>query len=243
MLLLIDIGNTNTKIGLYEDGFKRVLNLKTGKVYIHVKEFAHGYKIEGAVICSVVPSLTALFKNLIKKELKINPLIVSHKLKSGLRYRIKTPERLGPDRIATAVGARMLYKGNLIVISFGTATTFSLINRDNEYLGGAIMPGIGISIDALAERTALLPRIKLRRHERIIGKDTEENILTGVIIGHAGAVERIIREMRRESGLNLKAIATGGMADIVVGYINGISNVNPLLCLEGLRFLYELNVK
>ncbi|GAB4536490.1 MAG: type III pantothenate kinase [Thermodesulfovibrionia bacterium] len=243
MLLLIDIGNTSTKIGLYENGFKRVLNFKTSDDTISFNGLTRNHIIEGAVICSVVPSMTSILINLIKREYKINPLIVNHKIKSGLRYKIRRPENIGPDRIAIAVGARMLYKGDLIVVSFGTATTLSLINRDNEYLGGAIMPGLQISADALAERTALLPRVKLRRHERIIGRDTEEAILTGIITGHAGGVERIIKEMKRESGLNPRVIATGGLADIVVPYIRGIKDVNPLLCLEGLRFLYGLNVK
>ncbi len=243
MLLLIDIGNTSTKIGLYEDGFKKILNFRTEKRSFPIKKFTCGYRIDGAILCSVVPNVSHLLINILEREFNIRPLIVTHRMESGLRYRINKPEMLGPDRIAIAVGARRFYKGDLIIVSFGTATTFSLINRRNEYLGGAIMPGLGISANALAEKTAMLPMVKLKAPKRIIGKDTRENMLTGLILGHAGAVERIIKEMKKESGLNAIVVATGGMADIVVPYIKGVRHVNPLLGLEGLRFLYELNVK
>lgn len=243
MLLLIDIGNTNTKIALYEKGFKKILNIRTEEKDFPIKRFTRGHRIEGAILCSVVPHVSHLLTKMLKRELNIRPLIVNHTMKSGLRYRIDNPERLGPDRIAIAVGARMLYKGDIIVVSFGTATTFSLINRRNEYLGGAIMPGLGISASALAEKTAMLPVVKLKMPERIIGRDTRENMLTGLILGHAGAVERIIKEIKKESGLDAIVVATGGMAHIVVPYIKGVRHVNPLLGLEGLRFLYEFNVK
>ncbi len=243
MLLLIDIGNTNITIGLYEEGLKKVLNLKTRSEDVPLKDITHGCRIEGAVLCSAVPDINPLLINKIKRHLNIRPLIVNHRIKSGLRFRIKNPEKLGSDRIAVAAGARRLYRGNLIVVNFGTATTFSLINTKNEYLGGAIMPGLGMSADALAERTALLPRVKLKAPEQIIGKDTRENMLTGLILGHAGAVERIIQEMRKESGLNAIVVATGGLSHMVVPYIKGIRHVNPHLTLEGLRVLYELNVK
>jgi|Deesub1362A_J573_1020465.scaffolds.fasta_scaffold00801_15 type III pantothenate kinase len=244
MLLLIDIGNTNTKIGLYEGHLKRVLNFRSVMEEIPLEDIAHAQRIDGAVISSVVPRLGGSIAKRLERHCHIRPLIVNHRIKSGLRYRIKRPERLGPDRIAMAAGARWLYKGDLIVIGFGTATTFSLINRRGEYIGGAIMPGLRISADVLAERTALLPRIRLRVPEHVIGRDTEENILTGLIIGHAGATERIIREMRQEAGLRRAVIiATGGLADLVVPYIKGVRYVNPHLALEGLRVLYELNVK
>jgi type III pantothenate kinase len=242
MLLLIDIGNTNTKIALYKDGFRKIWNLKTQRADTSIKGLVHNHKIEGAILCSVVPALNPLIINTIKKESGIRPLVVNHKLKSGLRYKIKRPDRLGPDRIAIAAGARRLYKGNLIVVCFGTATTFSLIMKNGDYMGGAIMPGLGISSDVLTEKTALLPGIKLRRPEHIIGRDTRENMLTGLIIGHAGATGRIIEEMKKEAGLRPVIIATGGFADLVVPYI-GVRHVNPYLSLEGLRVLYELNVK
>jgi len=245
MILLIDIGNTNIKMGLYEDGFKEVITFNRTIKDIPIMDLLQSHKIEGAMLSSVVPSLTPLLKDLIKRELNVEPLVVSHKINTGLRYKIKRPERLGPDRIAAAVGARMLYGGDIIVVSFGTATTFSLINNKNEYLGGAIMPGLEISAAVLAQRTALLPMIKLRAFKgvkRVIGKDTEESILTGVIIGHAGAVERLIRDIKKESGLNPRVIATGGMVDVILPYIKVAMHVNPLLTLEGLRFLYELNV-
>jgi len=244
VLLLIDIGNTDTKVGLYKERLKEVLRFMTLREEIPIEDITHGHTIEGAVISSVVPRMGRSVAKRLESHYHIRPLMVSHEIESGLRYKIRRPEMLGPDRIAIAVGARSLYRGDLIVISFGTATTFSLINRRGEYIGGAIMPGLKISADVLADKTALLPRVELRRPEHIIGRDTEEDILTGLVVGHAGAVERIVREMRKEAGLRrVVIIATGGLADMVAPYIKGVRYINPYLGLEGLRVLYELNVK
>lgn len=252
MILLIDIGNTNTTIGFYDNGFKDVLRLKTFSgnrqrdEYLYLLNgFVHHRRmenLEGAVISSVVPDAVHPLVNTFRRGFDIEPLIVNHKIKSGLKFMIKTPEKLGADRIAAAAGARRLYKGHLIVIDFGTATTFCLITSDGRYKGGAIMPGLGISADALTEKTAQLPRVELQAPKKIIGKDTIENILTGLIIGHAGGAERIIKEMRKESGLNITAVATGGSAHLVAPFIKEIKFVNPLLTLEGLRVIYELNL-
>lgn len=259
MLLLIDIGNTNITTGFYEHGFGHVLRFDTdagGKKPAEILTFLQGVRnrhhietLEGAVVCSVVPRLTSVFADALKKGFGVKPLIVSHKLKTGLKFRIKRPETLGADRIANAAAARGLYKGHLIVIDFGTATTCCLISEKGEYLGGAIMPGPGISADVLAQKTAKLPRVELRRPAGALGKDTEGNLLSGIIIGHAGAVERMVREFKKGfySGKVMKVkarvnvIATGGYAGLIVPYIKGINKTNPLLTLEGLRIIYECN--
>lgn len=260
MLLLIDIGNTNITIGFYDNGIKNILRLNTVLSGRDIEEYFYllrGFILhhqmeepEGAVICSVVPQITPLFMETLRKGFDFKPINVNHKLKTGLKFCIKNPDELGADRIANAVAAHKLYKGHLIVIDFGTATTFSVISAKGEYKGGAIMPGLGILVNALAEKTAKLPRIELKTPEKILGNDTESNILSGVILGHAGAVERIIKEFKAELSRNIKinngiatnVIATGGFANFVVPHVKAIKEVNPLLTLEGLRIIYELNV-
>lgn len=257
MLLLIDIGNTNITIGFYNNGFKNVWRLSTilgarniDEYFFILKGLTLHYRMEkpeGAVICSVVPQVTPLFIKAVRKSFGFAPINVNYKLKTGLKFSIKNPDELGADRIANAVAARNLYKGHLIVIDFGTATTFCVVSAKGEYKGGAIMPGLRISADALAEKTAKLKRVELRAPEKILGDDPESNILSGLILGHAGAVERIIKEIKAELSLDRErtatnVIATGGFADLVVPYIEGIKGINPFLTLEGLRIIHELNV-
>ena len=251
MLLLIDIGNSSTAIGLYDNGILKVLRISTipgGRTQEEYSLLLKGFVMnnmaagpEGIVLCSVVPKVTPVMVSALKKNFRVKPLIVNYKLKTGLRFKVKNPEKLGADRIATVVGARNLYKGNLIVIDFGTATTFCLVSSGGEYRSGAIMPGIGISADNLAERTANLPRVDLVPPLKAIGMNTEENILSGLILGHAGGVERLIREIKKEAGIGEKVVATGGYAELVAPYIKQVRHINPLLTLEGLSFIYGLN--
>jgi type III pantothenate kinase len=251
MLLLIDIGNTSTTIGFYSNAsIKNVLRLKTSIDVRNKEEYSYilnGFVLmhkirtpEGAVISSVVPEVTPPIRNAVKKTFGIESLIVSCKIKTGLKFDIKNVERLGADRIADAVAAYRLYKGPFLVIDFGTATTFSYIDAKGQFRGGAIMPGILLSADTLADKTARLPRVELKEPDKALGKDTAENILSGIILGHAGAVEKIIKEIKREVGKDFKVIITGGYADLMIPHIR-IDHMNPLLTLEGLRIIYELN--
>jgi len=252
MLLLIDIGNTNITMGFYYDGeIRNVLRLKTiigGRDTEEYSCILNGFissqnihKPTGAAVSSVVPEVTPLLLNALNKSFGVKPVIVNHNVKTGLKFLIKNPAELGEDRIANAVAARRLYKGDLIVVDFGTATTFCVITEKGEYTGGAIMPGIGLSAQALAEKTSKLPLIELTAPESVLGKDTGENIRAGVVLGHAGAVERIISEIKTETGKDYKVLATGGLAGLVTSYIKSIDYANPLLTLEGLRFIYEMN--
>jgi len=264
MLLLFDIGNTNIKIGFYDNGIRDVLRLDT----VHENRDTDGYaslikdyilqhrmeRPEGAVISSVVPRLTPLLTGAVNKGFGFNPVNVSYDIKTGLKFCVKNPEGLGADRIANAVAARKLYKGHLVVIDFGSATTFCVISSKGEYMGGSIMPGLGISADILAGNTAKLPKMELKAPEKVLGDDTESSIISGLILGHAGAAERIVREIWAEalsvrgmrplgnSTADKKVIATGGFADLVVPYMKGVKEINPLLTLEGLKIIYELNV-
>jgi type III pantothenate kinase len=253
MLLFIDIGNTNSTIGFYDDGdIKDMLRLGTVKGKRGIKEYSYILKgvmqehemdaPDGAVICSVVPDVTPLFAGAVKKVFGIEPLNVDSKLKTGLKFRVKNAGELGPDRIANAVAARRLYKGSLIVVDFGTATTFCVISAKGEYRGGAIMPGLELAADSLAKATAMLPRVDLKRPAKILGRDTDENVLAGVVFGHAGAVEGIVKGIKDETGEDMTVIATGGLSGLVAPYLKIIDHLNPLLTLEGLRFIYELNV-
>jgi type III pantothenate kinase len=251
MLLLIDIGNTSTTIGFYSDGnIKNVFRLKTS-IDVRDKEeysyilngFVLRHKIKkpaGAVISSVVTQATPAIKSAVKRTFGVEALIVSCKIKTGMKFNIKNVERLGADRIADAVAAYRLYKGPLLVIDFGTATTFSYIDAKGQFGGGAIMPGILLSADTLAHNTAGLPRVELKKPDKALGKDTAENILSGIILGHAGAVEKIIKEIKKEVGRDFKVIITGGYANLMTKYVK-IDHYNPLLTLEGLRMIYELN--
>lgn len=252
MILLIDIGNTNITIGFHNnDEIVNTLRIKSIPEGQDIDEFTQllndsvrQYKPEkpkGAVICSVVPETTSLIKNAIKKTYGIGPLNVNHTIRTGLNFLIKDAEGLGADRIANAVAAHKLYKGNLLIVDFGTATTFCVITAEGDYKGGAIMPGLALAADSLAEKTAKLPRIILKNPEKVLGSDTMENILTGLIFGHAGAVERIIKEIKKELNADLSVIATGGLGSLITPYIESINHMNPLLTLEGLKFIYELN--
>ena len=254
MLLLIDIGNTSTTIGFHDkSGIRDILRLGTVTGKRGVREYSYILKgvmeehdmdaPEGAVICSVVPEVTALFTGAIKKTFGIEPLNVTDKLRTGLKFRIKNPGELGPDRIANAVAARRLYEGPLIVVDFGTATTFCLVTARGDYRGGAIMPGIGLAANSLAAATARLPRVELKCPSRVLGRDTNENVLSGVIFGHAGAVERIVSGIREEAGGEIMVVATGGLSGLVAPHLKVIDHFDPLLTLEGLRFIYELNTE
>jgi type III pantothenate kinase len=256
MILLIDAGNTNVTIGFYENSIKEILRLKTrldGAALVdEVKDFIAQQRLEKphhAIMCSVVPKLTGSLAEALKESFDFEPLIVNHGLKLGIKLCIKIPEELGADRIANAVAAHRLYRGHVIIADFGTATTLSFVSSEGEYRGGTIMPGLGISGDTLADRTSQLPRVELRKPPQVLDGTTEGNILSGLILGHAGAVERIIRDIKKELDAEkviqsqpfVKVIATGGFAPFMVPFIDGIDEIKPSLTLEGLRFIYELN--
>ncbi len=252
MLLLIDIGNSNITLGISDD--KEVLN--TSRIdtrhteggdddYLKVLDkLVENYNIpviEGAVLSSVVTEVTPLVISAVKERFNIFPVIVDHNINSGLRFNINNIQTLGADRIVNATAAHNLYNGNLIVIDFGTATTFCTITEEGDYLGGAIMPGIGISAESLNEKTSGLPLVELTAPSHIPGENTTDNILTGIVIGHAGAVDRIIHDISDETKKTYSVIATGGFAELVSPYIKGIDYVSPSLTLDGLRILYKLN--
>jgi len=250
MLLLVDIGNTNITIG-YAEGKTisatcRVKTSDSGEsdaCAVTLSAFIHDNQLPkpaGAALCSVVPGVTPAMGDAIIKNFGIEPLVVSSRIKTGLTFSITNPDGLGADRIANAAAAHALYGGNVLVIDFGTATTFCVITEQGEYKGGVIMPGPGMSVEALAEKTAKLPRVTLAQPKRVLGDNTTDHITSGVIFGQAGAVDRITAEIEREIQAKLAVIATGGYAERIIPFIR-VDHVNPNLTLDGLRVLFELN--
>ncbi len=251
LIVLIDIGNTNITVGIRGPGTSyETLRVRTDEDP-HVTEecinringFVQSCKPaepEGACICSVIPDLTLKIKEYLAVAFKIKPLVVDHTLKTGLTFSIDNLSSLGTDRIVNAAAAHRLYRGDLIIVDAGTATTFCVVTAAGDFKGGAIMPGLGLSVDALYRNTAQLPNGELTLPPGVIGKNTENSIRTGVILGHAGAIERIIKEICHELNRNCTVVLTGGYSGLLKQYVSA-DYVNPDLTLDGLNIIYELN--
>lgn len=253
MFLVVDVGNTNIVLGIYKGrellhhfriGTNRQSTVDEYGVLIYdlfqmskidVRE------IEGVIISSVVPPLMHVLEELCEKYLHRKPLIVGPGIKTGLNLRYENPREVGADRIVNAVAAIEQYGGPLVVVDFGTATTFDCVDAKGNYLGGAIVPGIGISTEALYQRASKLPRIELEKPKKVIGRNTVHAMQAGIIFGYAGQVDGIVERIRREMDAEPKVIATGGLAELIASEASSIQEVNPWLTLEGLRLIYERN--
>jgi type III pantothenate kinase len=248
MILLIDAGNSRLTIGRAKGrGVTKVFHISANERHSSVTGYRRmlskqigSEKIEGCIMASVVPAETSRIITAVKQCFKVDTIEVSHRIKTGLEFRIKRPSSLGADRIANAVAAMNLYRADTIVVDFGTATTCCLVTTDGMYMGGTIMPGPASLLNCLMSQTAQLPKVNLRPTERILGEGTKGNIANGIMLGHAGAVEKVIMQIKEESGLNPVVIATGGLAGIMAPLIR-IDHLNRKLTLEGLRILYEMN--
>ena len=253
MLLAIDIGNTNIKLGIFDgDRPKATWNLATG---IHRTSDEYGgvvltlmerekilpSKVTGVVLCGVVPPLLYTFVELCRKYLNTKPLVVEAGVKTGMSIRLDNPREVGPDRVVNAVAAQSLYGKPVIIIDLGTATTFDVVSKEGDYLGGAIAPGIIMATEALYTRTAALPRIGLSRPKQVIGKSTISAMQSGIIFGYIELIEGMIRRIEQELGSKAKVIATGGQAYPFAEEIAAIDVINPDLTLIGLRLIYEMN--
>jgi type III pantothenate kinase len=253
MLLAIDIGNTNIKLGVY----KETQLVNNWRISTERFKLADEYavlvrslfamtgidiaQIVGCAISCVVPPLTAQFRELAQKYLHLDPVIVSPGIQTGLRYLIDTPNELGSDRIANSLAAYHKFGGPVIAIAFGTATAFDVITADGAYIGGAIAPGVGISAEALFRSAARLYQVELVRPPQVIGKNTVHYIQSGLILGYAGLVEGLVNRMQQEMGRSCAVVATGGLAEAIANETAAISAVEPYLTLEGLRLIYEMN--
>lgn len=253
MILVMDVGNTNIVLGVYE-GRQLLHNwrLSTNRsatadeyglaicnLFRHV-----GLEIDsikGVIFSSVVPPLNHILDEMSERYLRKVPLVVGPGLKTGMNIRYENPKEVGADRIVNAVAAIELYGPPLIIVDFGTATTYDYIDEHGQYIGGAIAPGIGISTEALYQRAAKLPRIELSKPKDTIGRNTVTSMQSGIIYGYVGQVDGIVRRICEETGTKPKVIATGGFAELIASESSVIDEVNPLLTLTGLRILYERN--
>ncbi len=199
------------------------------------------HKVEGVIISSVVPPLMRTLEQLCVNYLKKSPVVVGPGVKTGLNIRYENPREVGADRIVNAVAGIEKYGKPLIVVDFGTATTFDYIDESGDYLGGAILPGIGISTEALYQRAAKLPRIELVKPKSVIGRNPVTSMQAGIIFGYAGQVDAIVRRIEREFKVTPYVVATGGLAELIASESETIRVVDPLLTLEGMRLVYERN--
>ncbi len=253
MLLAIDIGNTNIVWGLFEGSIlrghwrlateSRRTDNEYGILLLNLLQHA-GFtpdQITGCIFSSVVPALTATFESMVQTYFHHTPVIVGPESDSGLIIRYANPREIGSDRIVNAAAAYARYRSDLIIVDFGTATTFCVVTKSAEYLGGVIAPGLGISADALFARTAKLPKVEIIRPKTVIGVDTVGGIQSGLLFGYVGLVDGIVRRMERELGHSTTVIATGGLASIIAQETESIREVRPFLTLEGLELLYHRN--
>ncbi|AEF93069.1 putative transcriptional acitvator, Baf family [Desulfotomaculum nigrificans CO-1-SRB] len=253
LLLAIDIGNTNIVFGVFSD--KSLVadwrlatdrNRTADEYGVLLKELfnlsgINMKSVEAIVISSVVPPVNALIESMAKKFFHLNPILVGPGIKTGISIKADNPREVGADRIVNAVAAYSLYGGPLIIVDFGTATTFCCVTARGEYLGGAIAPGIGISTEALFSRAAKLPRVELIKPPSVIGKNTVTAMQSGIIYGFAGQVEMLVKRMKEELGEEAKVIATGGLARVMAQEVAVIDKIEPNLTLIGLRIIYERN--
>ena len=245
MILLFDIGNTHTHLGL-ADG-KRVVkqtDIQTfawlaGGAAARVKKFIGREKITGAVLCSVVPRVTPLVKKFVRAAWKIEALELSPATIRGVGIDYPKPNSIGPDRLANAVAAKVRFGAPVVVVDFGTAVTFDVVDGNANYVGGIIAPGLAAMTDYLHEKTALLPKIEIREIKSAIGKSTEQAMRIGAVHGYRGLVRELIGELKRElHAKKLPVVATGGYAKLIAAKLPEISAVEPDLTLEGLRLVW-----
>ncbi len=253
MLLAIDIGNTNVVLGVF-DRERLIENWRVGtNTQITPDEYAMIFRdlfgfaklefsqITGVIISSVVPPLLPIMAEMSQKYFRIAPLVVTHELKTGITISYDNPKEVGADRIVNAAAAYKIYGGPVIIVDFGTATTFCAVTARGEYLGGAICPGMKISAEALFQRASKLPRVELVKPPKVIGSDTVSAMQAGIIYGYAGLVDGIVERMKQELSSQSKVVATGGLAELIAPETRSIEETRPQLTLEGLSLLYRIN--
>lgn len=250
MLLAVDIGNTNITLGVFENeslvetfrlASDRELPEEEYEILLHT--LFKKYNIDGCIIASVVDELNTTFKTAVDNVFHLDSLLLNSELNLGINLKIENPKEAGADRVANACGAYMLYSKPAIIVDLGTATTFDIIDKNGDFIGGVIMPGLNLQFKALNNHTSKLPRIEADTVEKAIGANTCEAMLSGVIRGSACAIEGLINQCEKELGQKAVIVATGGYSQLISKYMfRQFDYVNPYLTLEGLRFLYNINV-
>lgn len=256
MILVADIGNTSTTVGVF-DGEKLIADFKLasdkkrsedeyGIILSNFMQYLNpqnSINLDGAIISSVVLPLTERFKTAFEKYLKIDCIVVNHKIKTGVELAVDKPEEVGADRIVNAYAAAELYSSPAIVVDFGTATSFDVI-KNKKFVGGIIAAGMKIQADALANFTSKLPKVKIEAPTTTIATNTINSMLSGIVRGHARMIDGLLEDCEKELGQKAFIIATGGYSEIISKYLKRKFDViNPNLTLVGLRMLYDLNVR
>ena len=253
MLLAIDIGNTVTTMGMFEkDELRATWNMATdaermadehGTLLLNLlrHQGMEPTDITKSAIGCVVPPLLETYEELFKRYFHISPLIVATGVKTGVRIRMDNPREVGADRIANAAAAHHLYESPVIIVDLGTATTFDVVSREGDYLGGAIAPGLKTATQALFQKAAMLPRVEMSPPKHAIGTNTKSAMQSGIIFGYMGLIEGITNRIQRELGEKAKVIATGGWAETIARATPVIDIVNPDLTLIGLKIIYYMN--
>lgn len=262
MLLVLDVGNTNTVLGVFgaaaDEGEHygpliahwRVSTTKTQTVDEYGVLFRNLFamndlevgSVQGAVISSVVPPLDSTLREVCERYFHSRPLFIEPGVKTGMPVHYDNPAKVGADRIVNSVAAFEKFGGPCIIVDFGTATTFDVVSKKGEYLGGVITPGIGISADALFNRTARLPRVDVRKPPRVLATNTVNSVQSGLYYGYLGLIDGILERLIAELGDNVGVVATGGLASLMGGGSKYIREIDDLLTLDGLRIIYERNL-
>ncbi len=253
MLLAVDTGNTHTVLGLFEgerlladwrvatrkDATADEMGVLLRSLFTEARLDAG--RVEGMIVASVVPDLNHVLAAVGRKYFELEPLFVEPGIRTGVPILYDNPQEVGADRIVNAVAAVHRYGAPVIVLDFGTATTFDVVGSKGEYLGGVIAPGLGISAEALFQRAARLSRVDVRRPSRVIGRNTQESVQSGLFHGYVALVEGLVARLRAELGVDAPVVATGGLAPVFRSELGFLADVAPGLTLEGLRLLWEKN--
>jgi type III pantothenate kinase len=253
MLLAIEQGNTNTLFAVY-DGADWIAQWRTATessrtadeyaVWLSQLLSMHDLKLDaldGCIISSVVPQSIFNLRNLSRRYLNVEPLVIGDNVELGIAVRILKPSEAGADRLVNAIGAHLMYPGDLIIIDSGTATTFDVVAADGAFEGGVIAPGINLSLQALHEAAAMLPRIAIQRPDKVIGKDTVSNMQSGVFWGYVALIEGLVARIKAEWGKPMTVIGTGGVASLFEGATDSIDRFDPDLTIRGLLEIWRRN--